>query len=366
MLYLFLTGKNSAYLDDIFTTLYLPTGMLHSFKYNCRADASVVDFSLITEVITEEAVLISYIDRDVTEKEKFYMPLRKGLFVKCERTDGQCYFTVRLQEWCYAKQEDQFSKKLLSELGNKLYQRNENSEEPWKGLLAMKTKNSLAGELETTGNSWYLTAERLSRRKLFKDVYSIFTRLEIQSADGKTMEPLEYDGESGYELSTGKRYRLMLSYYIPEFNNDVMIRIPVILEEMCGALKANHCMESRQNKILASLYPESTDERKNTVLSMTIPQVDVNGKIIRYSPAEVNVWVKSRMSNNARIAFTVLCGLGITAASVLSGFSYDDLESQGGLWGVIRSGRALYQLAGGCFAAISTYFMVKLTGKPKL
>lgn len=253
MLYLFLTGKNGAYLDDIFTTLHLPAGMLYSYKYNCRVGVSVVDPSITEVEMEKEDVLISYIDRDAAEERKFYVPLRKGLFVKYECTDGQCYVTVRLREYCYAKQQDQFSEKLLRDLGNELHRKTGNQEKTWQGLLAIRSQNSLAGELETTENSWYLTAERLSGRKLFKDSYSIFTRLEMQSADGKAMEPLEYGEESGYELCAGKKYKLMLSYYIPEFNSSVMTQ-------------KKHYMESRQNKIVTSLYPESREERRNTAV----------------------------------------------------------------------------------------------------
>lgn len=366
MLYLFLTGKNNAYLDDIFTTLYLPAGMLHSYKYNCRADTPIIDPSIWDKLKAGEDVLISCVDREAVENERLNIPLRMGQFVKHVHTDGQCYFEVRLLELCYAKQEEKFSKNLLRVLDNKIYRRTENTADSFKGFLALYAADTLAGELETNDKAWFQTAERLSGRILFKDSYSIFTRLEIQNADGRTVEPVERGGESGYELSAGKKYRLMLSYYIPGFNNNVMTRIPVMLEEDCGALQVKHYMESRQNKIVTRLYPEGADEQKNTVLSVTIPQADVNGKTIRYSPAGVNVWIKSRMSKKIRTTLTVLCGLGIAAASVLAGFSYDDLKEQGGLMEVVRSGKALYQLSGGFLAAVSTYFMIKLTGKPKL
>lgn len=366
MLYLFLTGKNNAYLDDIFTTLYLPAGMLHSYKYNCRADTKIIDPSIWDKLKAGEDVLISYVDRETVENGKLNVPLRRGQFVKHVRTDGQCYFEVRLLEMCYAKQDERFSKELLRILDNKIYRRMGNSADHFEGFLVLYAVDTLAGELEMNNKAWFQTAERLSERKPFKDSYSIFTRLEIQNADGKAVEPMESDGESGYELSAGERYRLMLSYYIPGFNNNVMTRIPVMFEEACGALKIKHYMESRQNKILTRLYPEGADERKNTVLSVTIPQADVNGKIIRYSPAGVNVWIKSRMSKKTRTTLTVLCGFGIATASVLAGFSYDDLKAQGGLLEVICSGKALYQLIGGFLAAVSTYFMIKLTGKPKL
>ena len=45
MLYLFLTGKRAAYLNDIFTVMYLPESMEYTLKYKDAEINSIVDSS---------------------------------------------------------------------------------------------------------------------------------------------------------------------------------------------------------------------------------------------------------------------------------------------------------------------------------
>ena len=80
MLYLFLTGRRAAYLNDIFTVLNLPPNSIYDLKYKI-SNNNIVDSSTNEQNCKAgKKVLISYIDL-----EEAYIPLYRVFLRKKDR-----------------------------------------------------------------------------------------------------------------------------------------------------------------------------------------------------------------------------------------------------------------------------------------
>ena len=385
MIYLFLSGKSSAYLDDIFTTLYLPSGMVHSYKFACMGQSSVVDESAAKDKCeVGNIVLISYVDRTAENAGRFYVPLRYGIMNGCELQDGQIYYDVRLQDYCHAVEMDAYSMSILNKFSRKTYHKRENGK--LEGVLAIQNSEPNAEYItENADESWIKTAMVLAERDLFKDCCSIFTKMELTDWRGEAVKPTG-KGNYGYHLITGKKYRLRISYYIPAFDADTMATIPVSLEdsrEVCGILKRRVYMESKQGKADFWLCPTVKSDMQMTSLALTVKEEEGSPWKIRYAKKAVDVCVKDRMKKGLKVAIVICCLAGIGISSFLMGLPYGDIikETNALPAGETLSwwSRFVYQICCGlnrykhvyssiCGAVttVATFFLVKFTGKAKI
>ena len=385
MIYLFLSGKSSAYLDDIFTTLHLPSGMVHSYKFACMGQSSVVDVSAVKEKCEKgSAVMISYVDRTAEGDGRFYVPLRHGVLDGCELQDGQLYYDVCLQDYCHAEESDTYSMSLLNKFGRKTYHKRENGG-PGGVLAIQNSEPSVEYITENPDVSWIKTAKVLAERGLFRDCCSIFTKMELTDRRGEPVKPIPKEN-NGYRLIMGKEYRLRISYYVPVFDADTMAIIPISLEdsrEVCGVLKKQSYMESKQGKVDFRLCPTVKSDMQMTSLALSVKGEEGSQWKIRYAKGAVDVCTRARMRKGVKLAIIVCCLAGIGISSFLMGLPYGDIIKEAN---ELPAGESLswwnqfvyqiccgldrykhvYSSICGAVTTVATFFLVRFTGKAKL
>ena len=386
MIYLFVTGKSSAYLDDIFTTLHLPCGMRHCYKYPHRDHLSNVAPDADEKACREgDTVLISYFDRTAVSAERLYIPLRYGKLNHCELSEGQLYYDVTLQEYCCASDEAAYVRYILGISGGKTRCRDENGDK--KGFLVIRVEGDEDEYVQKDPEqSWSRTVRSLASRSLFQDVYPVFTKLELTNQKGEALKTIT-GKEYGYDLKIGKEYIVRLTYIIPTFNVDTMSSIPVKLEDsrdVCGVLQKEYFMESGQGKIEFKLCPVRKSDVLLTSLSISIQENEINQQSVRYSKKAIAVRVSDRMGKGWKYAIQAMSIIGVCVTSFLTALPYRDIivkidaliakgESLTGLQHVTYDISCLlekycdvYSLICGIIMSVSTFFLVKFTGKAKL
>lgn len=380
MLFLFVTGKNSAYIEDIFSTIHFPVGMVKIYKYKCTDQESMVDLSA-QNCDKRERVLISYADRD-SSQGGCYIPLRLGEIIDYEKRDGQIYYKVKLGEYCHKNDINAFSDKILAMLGQDVHQKQAGGQ--WTGLLAIKYAAELIRLVETTDDSWRYTVEHLAKRKLFQDNYAVFTKMQIEDEKKNMVMVKDIGGDWSYVLVKGKQYRLVISYYIPEYNTNEMTTIPVDLEDsakICGMLENKWSMESEQNIICACMQPFEVSGLHRTAITMDIKIAEINHKKVQYARKPLYVRVESRMGVKMRRTLIGGSIIGMALFSYLAALPYEAIIGQAlNTEGKIPfPSNVLYcislfaERSNGLFALFCTgvnscltYILIKLTGKPNL
>lgn len=385
MIFLFVTGKNSAYLEDVFSTLHFPLGMVKCFKYKCIDGESVVHASAQKEKCQQgERVLISYIDR-LSNRDDCYIPLRFGELIECEQRDGQLYFAVKLREYCHAVDDRRYNDDIVTILGGVVHSKQ--SDGQWNGALAVKKEGEIYSFVNMTDDSWRYTVERLAERRQFQDCYAIFTRIQIEDAKKRSIEAKKTQGDWGYVLTMGAEYSFAVSYYIPTFNDDSMTKIPVCIEDsaqICGIVKNEWVMESKQNIIRAYTQPLEVLNLKRTAISLNIKEIEINQKKIEYARKPIDIWVKRRIGTGMRRTLVCLIILGMSLCSFLSTLPYETIikqtkelmKAESGLLFIINilhnvileavQMDSLYSLVCTGMNSVLTYFLIKLIGKPEL
>lgn len=414
MIYLFVTGKSSAYLDDIFTTLHLPCGMRHCYIYPRKDDSPTVAPDADEKACHEgDTVLISYFDKTAVSDERLYIPLRYGKLNSCELSEGQFYYDVTLQEYCCAEDEAAYSKHILGISKGTTRRQDENGYQ--NGYLVIRLEGAWTEDefvQKDPAQGWSRTVRLLADRALFQEVYPVFTKLELSrcpsSGDtskkakrlratragksehtnqkGKALTPVE-DKEYGYDFIIGKEYTVHLTYIIPIFNADTMSSIPVSLRDsrdVCGVLQKEYFMGSRQGKVEFRLWPVRKTDVLLTSLSISISENQINNKSIRYSKKAIDVRVRNRLGKGWKYALQVLCVTGVCVSSFLTALPYKDIidkttaliaanTSLTGLQRItyeisclLERHSDVYGLLCGIIMSISTFLLVKFTGKAKL
>ncbi len=440
MIYLFVTGKSSAYLDDIFTTLHLPCGMRHCYIYPRKDDSPTVAPDADEKACHEgDTVLISYFDKTAVSDERLYIPLRYGKLNSCELSEGQFYYDVTLQEYCCAEDEAAYSKHILGISKGTTRRQDENGYQ--NGYLVIRLEGAWTEDefvQKDPAQGWSRTVRLLADRALFQEVYPVFTKLELSrcpssgdtskkgkrlravcgsklelsrcpsSGDtskkakrlratragksehtnqkGKALTPVE-DKEYGYDFIIGKEYTVHLTYIIPLFNADTMSSIPVSLRDsrdVCGVLQKEYFMGSRQGKVEFRLWPVRKTDVLLTSLAISISENQINNKSIRYSKKAIDVRVRNRLGKGWKYALQVLCVTGVCVSSFLTALPYKDIidkttaliaanTSLTGLQRItyeisclLERHSDVYGLLCGIIMSISTFLLVKFTGKAKL
>ena len=362
MLYLFLTGSRSAYLNAIFTVLHFPQNTIYDLKYKLLSKKCIVaDSAGVKKCKIGEKVLILFDD-----KKGKYIPLRFGVLRNCVVEDGQIYYSVKLTDYCHVKDEvlflDFINKSALPEKIRTIKDKSNNTAE---GILTFQHKDdndNISKALDCKTDSWIQTVmslgEAMQKMDIFRRYYLIFTKMEIKKDNGKNLLSSK---EGRINLKSGKDYKFHITYYIPKFNDSPMEVISAKFyqsHECLGLVNTGVALLSQQNKADVICSPRaSVTETKKVRVGFEISNKKANNKIIQYvrTPLELNL--KTRMPRLIRYLMIVGCIAISVVGTCLAGLTAG--EDAANLITVSK-------IVGGLFTALSTLGMIHLIGKPKL
>lgn len=362
MLYLFLTGNRSAYLNAIFTVLHFPQNTIYDLKYRLLSKNYIVaDSAEITKCKIGEKVLILFDD-----EEGKYVPLRLGVLQNCVVEDGQIYYSVKLTDYCHVKDKVLFLD-FINELAlpEKIRTIKDKSNNTAEGILAFQHKDdngNISKVLACKKDSWIQTVRSLGkvmrRMDIFRQYYLIFTKMEIIEDNGKDLLASE-DGR--INLKSGKDYKFHITYYIPEFNDSPMEFISAKFyqsHECLGLVNSGVALLSQQNKVDVICSPRaSVTEAKKVTVGFEISNKKANKKIIQYvrTPLELNL--KTRIPRLLRYLMIAGCiGIAFVGTCLAGLTSGEDGKNLITVWKIV----------GSLFTSLSTLGMIYFIGKPKL
>ncbi|MDU3307571.1 MAG: hypothetical protein E7F06_16265 [Lachnospiraceae bacterium] len=362
MLYLFLTGNRSAYLNAIFTVLHFPKNTVYDLKYKIMDTNSIVhcsakDYVKFTDAL-DEPILILFNNEDGK-----YIPLRFGKLKEYIEEEGQIYYSVQLTEYCHTESEVDFCNFIDSISPEKVRRLTGSSDNKAEGILAfLNERQPLETILKQSEDSWIRTVRPLSdlmeEMDIFKQYYLIFTKMEIKRDNGHD----QLDSENGrVNLKSGEDYKIHMSYYISEFNKNPMEVISGKFyqsQECLGIMNSGVTFLSQQNKVDIVCSPRaSVTENKKVTIGFEIPRKKVNNKIIQYvhTPLELNL--KPRIPREMRKAiialFFGLSFIGTYLAGIKFGENAQNYE-------------IAWRAVGSLITSLSTIGMIYFMGKPKL
>lgn len=376
MLYLFLTGRRAAYLNDIFTVLHLPENSIYDLKYKIEDNPqwSIIGSRTDAKNCKEGMkTLISY----TTLKGKS-VPLRWGYLQKITDEEGQRYYSVRLAQYCHTCNSEEFQD-FLKEVSNQKLRHitlnDENGNEEIEGILTFVNEKEPFRVVEQDENSWSITVRQLGEMDKFsEEYYSIFTKVEIKSNKKK-------DNQDAMHciLKSKHSYKVHFTYYMPSFNSgNRMANIPINFyqtDKRLGLVEKNNLLLSEQNKIDIPFFPDAGDtgEEVRISLGFDIPEREIGGKHIYHAMTPVGIVVKDTISKRMRRILTVICVLGIFLASVLGEMDFRKISEILGdptvknkflqiLLLILQTKKIVLS----AITAASTWGMVKLVGKAEL
>ena len=240
MLYLFITGNRSAYMNNIFSVMSLPQGWSYELKYKEKGGIIDEESKKLSENSSEEVLILF-----VREEDDVYIPLRMGRLVGIVKDEGQMYYSVRLGQYCNWNGKSEFCEWLHRLLGNDIRHLTYETKDSADGKLVIRSNQKPINELEKKEDSWIKTVRELGKEDLFKKYYSVFTKVEI---DGK----VDF-GENGKKafVRSGQNYIARITYYIPDFNNSPMDTLPI-------EFKGRKSAEKQMRSVIAFLEKESS------------------------------------------------------------------------------------------------------------
>lgn len=363
MLYLFLTGNRSAYLNAIFTVLHFPKNTTYNLKYRLTDTKSIVHQSAknyinFTRTSGEETLIL------FDNEEGKYVPLRFGKLQKYSEEEGQIYYSVQLTEYCHTESESEFGSFIDSVSPESVRHLTDKSSNKAEGILAFRDENNrpLPVNLKQSEDSWIRTVQSLSnlmqKMDIFKQYYLIFTKMEIKTGDDHNQ--LDYE-EGRINLKSGKNYKLHMNYYIPEFNESPMESLSVKFyqsEESIGMIDGKEFMLSQQNKMDIMCFPRTNiSKSKKVKTGFEISDKTVKGKTIQYvnTPLELNL--KPRMQPVLRVGIIIFLIAVSFWGTCLTGIKCGEK---------IQTSEKILKAAGSLLTALSTFGMIYFMGKPKL
>jgi len=384
MIFLFLTGTRLAYVNDILMTLYLPRGAVKTLKYKytsgSRQDGIVDASAALEHCQREDDVIIFYYDEDKEGKQGF-IPLRRGKLLSCICEDGQLYYRVQLGNFCFSSDHEQLNEEVASVLYPEGYEKYHHIR------LAVRSASGYQIEhdfIDYTEESWIYTAHRMAKTERFQKYYTVFAKISMFEA-GKNKELI--CGENGYHLNAGKGYYLVLSYYVPHFNEKPFSEIPFLVSDamrFCRIPENSNYFESEQNRLEIPFRPMKVEENGQTMLFTQVLQKKVDGKQIYYPMGMLPISVKGVISPLCKY----LCVAGLVAGIGLTSYivQFPFMEKLTQLNSIIESGAELSRYeqfvldacgiyekyseiitgTGAALNAFLTFLLVKITGKPKI
>lgn len=385
MIFLFNSSSRSTYLDNIFATLHLPSGAINQYQYSYEGNNSAVDSSIMMNCNIGDEVMISYIDKYVNVEDKVYLPLRKGELIRYEKIDGRIYFDVKLLDYCHAISEEKYSKFVIHKFNRQIYHRRSNG--AWKGVLAIKSNLDIRELVESTDDSWIITVKRLSQKKLFRDNYSIFTKLCIVNSKEKQIKVDVLGTENGYFLRSKEKYAIKLSYYIHEFHDMPMTKIHMSVNEaqgICSIVPRELELGNKQSIYKIPIQVPWTDKMQRTAIEISIREEKVGDKQIKYALKPIDLFVISRINPRLRVALICMCifllGLSTWISTLPIERIISDTEfaiNSGKMIGVfqyliykfsllLNDCRYFYNVICSGITSISTFCLICLYGKTKL
>lgn len=373
MLYLFITGNRSAYLNMILTILYFPETMTYDLKYKDANINSIVDSSagiLHSSALIKKKVMILFNDELGN-----YIPLRFGTLQNMDKLEDQIYYTVRLEQYCHVDCPQDFCRELNNITNNKIRRllepgRDEDNK-PAEGILVICGSEISESLINKSSDSWIKTVRELGKQIRFAKYYSIFTKLEIVNNKVEIKD-------NEICLKSGKEYTLRFTYYIPDFNKNPMQYIGIDFHEsnkILGLLSTQDAAMAEQNKIEILCRPNmETHQTEKAQFRFALSDKEINEKEIQYARTPVKFTITDRMPKWAYCVLFTLCVVGVATCTYISTLNYNDILEKPEdtlkvvvqLCGLLAKMKGIQNLVCSALTGIFTCGMVKLIGKPKL
>ena len=176
MLYLFITGNRSAYMNNIFSVMSLPQGWSYELKYKEKGGIIDEESKKLSENSSEEVLILF-----VREEDDVYIPLRMGRLVGIVKDEGQMYYSVRLGQYCNWNGKSEFCEWLHRLLGNDIRHLTYETKDSADGKLVILSNQKPTDVLEKKEDSWIKTVRELGKEDLFKKYYSVFTVMSVST-----------------------------------------------------------------------------------------------------------------------------------------------------------------------------------------
>ena len=347
MLYLFLTGRRAAYLNDIFTVLNLPPNSIYDLKYKI-SNNNIVDSSTNEQNCKAgKKVLISYIDL-----EEAYIPLRWAYLQGISEEEGQRYYSVKLTEYCHIAPQQQYGN-FLQGISNGGLRHICADGQTIEGFLAFVHSDEPENIVVQGKDSWAITVRQLGELDLFNDI-------------------------TGCILKSKHNYKVHITYYIPEFNAKPMSEVFIQFYETdkrLGLVNKQNLLLSEQNIIDIPCFPDTggTGEKVKVALQLNVLEKQMYGKSVRYAMTPVEMEIQDTLSKRGRIGLTVTCVAGIFLASLINSFDFSKVleimnaaNCQNKLDKIILEFLKAKSFWSSTIATVATWGMVKLVGRAKL
>ena len=383
MLYLFLTGKRAAYLNDIFTVMYLPESMEYTLKYKDAEINSIVDSSanMLTSLINEEVMVL------FNDEQGKYIPLRWGTCVEISKDDSQIYYRIKLRRYCHVVEGKNVCSFIdeLTEGSVRCFI----DETHKKGILATCCRDEEENKkikdcITERSDSWIKTVTELAKQECLRGYYPVFTKLKVIDDKSnkiffKRKRACMDKNNKEFLLYSQRRYTFSFSYYVPQFNNDPMGFIPIDFtnsDNELGIVEQSDAIMSEQNKINIRCVPcmNSIKRRQSVQFNLNIPEQSDKKRFIQYARSPVKFDVMDSIPLWFYYVLLILCVLGIAVCTYISTLDYTTILANSSetskvvrwLCEKCQEMQGTQNLLCSAVSAFLTFGMVKLVGKPKL
>jgi hypothetical protein len=224
MLYIFNSGRRELYKTNVLNTLALPSNHTNRYRYRIRQNLTEELAEKLQKIfLWKPQVAIIFIDRYATGGYVFH-PIRLAKFKSAEIQSDQLHITVKLTDYIYPKNIQEFNTKFIRLLADKNLPEltNGDTNTAKDGLYVIeapnifKDKNSyLFGE-----PAWTEEIDKLKDTIALKSSdgdYFCFLKYKLQSTGWfkRDLTPDFYKGHSAFTVLRNNDYNLSITYKFP-------------------------------------------------------------------------------------------------------------------------------------------------------
>lgn len=226
MIYLFNSAFRPEYRTNILNTLYLPTGCINEYRYSMRHADPIFSQEQQARIFKRkkvkrgEKVTVVYIDRHGTSGFVFH-PIRRGKLESIHFDNNQIYFRVRLLDYIYPKDVNEFQDVLQNTIGTDKLPRikDNNPDIIADGFYALQSEDTLNTRNALSDNeAWVDSVEAIAKTTAFGRPTVgkiVFLRIKLTKEGGNTSLKPSMKNDDVFILKRNKGYQLTFVYRFP-------------------------------------------------------------------------------------------------------------------------------------------------------
>ena len=326
MIYLFNSAFRPLYRTNILNTLYLPTGCINEYRYSMQhtdpafSQEAKGTFFNKKQVKPHEKVTVVYIDRHGQSGFVFH-PVRRGKLESFHFDNDQIYYRVRLLDYIYPKDVNEFQDVLQNTIGTDKLPRikDNNPDIIGDGFYALQSKDTLNTRNALLGNrSWVNSVEAIANTTAFgRPIVEkiVFLRIKL-TKEGRNapLKPSIKNDDDVFILKRNKGYKLNYVYRFPyqDSNPNAVSNIEVCIgNELIAKSMLQIPIEGRNNRKLLSIKVKKSVKEmfSNINLNYSISANDDQSQELIGPNSEIKyeIFGYPYLQRNAQIGYQSFC-----------------------------------------------------------